>query len=172
MNCPSHNLAKVGYLRYFPFSTASLSLVMTTSLSVSLIPLIVPRSGLLLASLFHAAMPKQEPVPAGRERTVSDSTGQALRRFAPTTMRSSSPPVRAPWKTRSLAMGRSPTLTCGANTQPRRARNPGGWICLANSSGYLSSFETNVCWRAYLKGKSHISDELVFQTPQGTISRS
>ncbi|HXO31305.1 MAG TPA: hypothetical protein VN901_03005 [Candidatus Acidoferrales bacterium] len=61
-----------------------------------------------------------------------------------------------------------------ANTQLRRARNPGEWICLENSAEYLSSFETNVCWRAYLKlkGKNDISDDLVFQTPPGTISRS
>src|SRR5580692_1373598 len=53
-----------------------LSLVMTTPLHISLIPPIVPRSWLLLASHFHAAMPKQEPVPVGRARFVSDSTGR------------------------------------------------------------------------------------------------
>src|SRR6202044_3145649 len=49
---------------------------MTTPLHSSLILRIVPRSGLLLASLFHTATPKQELVPVGRARVVSDSTGR------------------------------------------------------------------------------------------------
>ena len=59
-----------------PSPPLRLSLVMTTPLHISLIPPIVPRFGLLLASLFDAAMPKQEPVPVGRKRFASDSTGR------------------------------------------------------------------------------------------------
>ena len=79
-------------------------------------------------------------MPAGRERAVSYSTGQPLRRFAPTTMRSSSPPcgrvcavensVALQWG--DLQLGGDDTdsdrfiwcstTTCGANTLSLRAR--------------------------------------------------
>jgi hypothetical protein len=53
LNCSSHNLTKVGRLRYFPFSTASIITSNdNTAPYLFLIPPIVPRSGLLLASLF------------------------------------------------------------------------------------------------------------------------
>jgi hypothetical protein len=106
-------------------------------------------------------------VPAGRERTVSYSTGQPLIKeictyyhaLFLTAVRAGlcrGKLVALQWG--DLQLGGDDTdsdrfiwcgtTTCGANTLLRRARDPGGWICLANSAGYLSSFETNVCWRA------------------------